>query len=157
MSVLEAPRSQVIFGDIALTEMRASQELTDAILPLVRRACEYSGGRFAFDSIVDEMIAGAITVWILAKLPVEIQTVALMRVTATHTAEVLIGGAGYDRMLEYLPQLEKRAREQGCTTMFLFGRPRWGGFAKKPDLRALAPEWTPQVMIYERPLVIPTS
>ena len=54
---------QRIFGSISIQEMSGNRELTRTVLERVKRACEFSDGRFTLDAVVDGLAAGQLTIW----------------------------------------------------------------------------------------------
>lgn len=152
MSVTEAtrpappPRADTIFGPITLEEMRANEALMLGVLPFLKRACDYSCGRFTLDQVTRGLIAGVFKVWGVLRAPADLQAVAVTAMNDLSPTEkimeiFLIGGHGYSAMLKRVETFEQMAVQAHCTAIRLHGHKAWG--------RTLLGEWD---AVYQKPL-----
>jgi hypothetical protein len=152
MSVTE--RQAVIFGAITLQDMSRSRDLTMAVLPLLKRACEFSGGRFAVGNVVDGLISGKFQLWGALAPPLELQAVAVTHArpyeSGMRALEVmLLGGPEIDGMLAFLPEFARIAAEHQCVKVIVFGPKSWES--------RFPPGWRAAARIYEHDLERPAT
>jgi len=148
-----------IFGSITLQEMSGNRDLTRTVLERVKRACEFSDGRFTLDAVVDGLAAGQFAIWgVLNKT--DLTAVSVSRVTTWESGvkvfEVLmIGGPEHTDMLPFLDRFEQPARKEGCAKIRLYGRTSWGNLAPARGGKAhrlLPKEWRVAAVVYEKDL-----
>lgn len=138
-----------IFGEIRLADLHNHKELLDMVLPLIKRACVYSGGRHTIDSVVDGLIDGKYRLWTAAKPTAQLFAVAVSTLTPQANGEtafelLLLGGPEIDGLLQFMPDLKARARDAGASKISIFGRRSWE--------RKLDNDWSMVAAIYEAAL-----
>lgn len=140
--VLEQPKA--MFGAIQLKDLSGNAELTKLVLPLVKRACAFSAGRFTVDAIVDGMISGQYHLWGAMTPPVDLQAVAVTHIHGQTFEVLLIGGPHINELLAFMPSFEIMAKAVNCTKLTIAGPKTWD--------RLLPEGWKAAVTIYEHDL-----
>jgi len=140
---------QTFFGEITLQDMRASRQITEMVMPMVARACAFSGGRWTPEDVADGLIDGRFRLWGVMALPKDLQAVAVTFLEPEGKPRramelLLLGGPDMRAMFKFLPALQKAARQQGATVMRVHGKRSWQDH--------IGDEWRPVVTIYEQTL-----
>jgi hypothetical protein len=140
---------QTIFGEITLQDMRASPKITEMVMPMVGRACQFAGGRWTPEEVADGLIDGRFRLWGAMRPPADLQAVAVTFLEPEGKPKramelLLLGGPDMRAMFKFLPAMQKFARQQGAAVMRVHGKRSWQDH--------MGDEWKPVVTIYEQAL-----
>lgn len=140
-----------IFGEITLQDMRASRQITEMVMPMIARACAFSGGRWTPEDVADGLIDGKFRLWGAMKPP-NGGNVALQAVAVTYLEPegkpkramelLLLGGPDMRAMFKFLPALLKTAKAQGAQVVRVHGKRGWQ--------EQMGDNWKPVTTIYEQ-------
>lgn len=141
--------SDSIFGEITLQDMRASRQITEMVMPMVARACAFSGGRWTPEDVADGLIDGRFRLWGAMRPPADLQAVAVTFLEPEGKPRramelLLLGGPDMRAMFRFLPALTKTARAQGALVMRVHGKRGWQ--------EQIGDDWSPVTTIYEQAL-----
>ena len=149
-----------LFGSITLQEMSGNRDLTRTVLERVKRACEFSDGRFTLDAVVNGLAAGELSIWGVLS-GADLTAVSISRVTPWESGlkvfEILmLGGPEHADMLPFLDRFEQPARKEGCAKIRLYGRTSWGNLSPArrggQRHRLLPKDWRVAAVVYEKDL-----
>lgn len=140
---------KTIFGEITLQDMRASRQITEKVMPLIARACAFSGGRWTPEDVADGLIDGRFRLWGAMKPPADLQAVAVTSLEPEGKPGramelLLLGGPDMRAMFQFMPALQKAALSQGAELMRVHGKRSWDDY--------LGDDWKPVTTIFELPL-----
>ncbi|NBW23310.1 MAG: hypothetical protein EBR82_86740 [Caulobacteraceae bacterium] len=140
---------QTFFGEITLQDMRASRQITEMVMPMVARACAFSGGRWTPEDVADGLIDGRFRLWGVMALPKDLQAVAVTFLEPEGKPKramelLLLGGPDMRAMFRFLPQLTKQAQAQGAKVMRVHGKRGWQ--------EHMGDDWKPVTVMYEQAL-----
>lgn len=138
-----------IFGEITLQDMRASRQITEMVMPMVARACSFSGGRWTPEDVADGLIDGRFRLWGAMNPPAELQAVAVTFLEPEGKKNramemLLLGGPNMRAMFRFMPALRKVAANHGAAVLRVHGKRGWQG--------DLGDDWKPVATIYEQRL-----
>lgn len=112
---------QPIFGQIQVEELSENPNLARLVLRTVADACKHTKGRYSAESIAKGLAAGELKLWGIMSSPGKLDAAVVTRVSGK-TFELIAQGPRIERILPFLPDLEKHARKAGCDRIEMMGR-----------------------------------
>ncbi len=147
MTIVEAPRTKPVFGQITLEAMQGNELLTKTVMPLVRDACKHTKGRFTVDTVARGLVAGNYRLWGVMRPPATLESVAVTSIEPIPDGlvfNILMVGPEFEGMFQFLPQMQAAAHAARCTRTRITGP----GFWK----RHLPEGWKLAACVYEKDL-----
>ncbi len=99
------------------------------VRPLIRNGLKRSGGRLSETTVYDALVNGQMRLWIGVRND-EVEMVMVTWIATYPTGfkclqVVLLAGSRPEAWLQFEPELEAWAREQGCHRIEAWARPGW--------------------------------
>ena len=108
----------------------------NAIEPLLKRALQYSDGKYSLPGIQSLLLNHHAVCW-LALENTEIKGVLLTKINEFECSKraslFMLAGDDLDKLMKLYPTIKNWALRMGCDALELFGRPGWEKKLKKYD------------------------
>lgn len=115
-------------------------------MPLVARACDFSGGRFKVQQVAANLANGKYRLWASMELPAQLQAVGVSTIfeheSGMKTFDImLLGGPKREQFLRFVDDFLDQAAASDCAKAVLHGQ----GWCKE----VLPREWRVAAVLYE--------
>jgi hypothetical protein len=133
MTLLDKPVIYGVFADDVLS-------VWDRIAPLLEKAIHYSDGKYNLEKIKEGVLARILQVWV-AERTNTITTCMVTEIknypTDTRLTVVFYAGESVKEYMHFKEVLYQWAREHGCSSVELYGRPGWERVLKEDNFEKI--------------------